>query len=105
MLQFLLADYLTGYKLPALRKTGTTRLNKITWTLTSKPNTYTITVSERSLGCFVDQCHCDTVALRIDRDDVFISLLEDRSERLVRVSSLPSYRETGALSLYLIEGE
>lgn len=85
MLQFLLADYLTGYGLPSLCKTVTESGIKVIWTLTSHPNTYVLTSSPGGeiVAYVADTCHCDTVAIR-----VVVSLLEDGSERIAGVRGL-----------------
>jgi len=107
MLQFLLADYLTGYHLPSLRKTVTTT-NRTTWTLSSQPNRYTLTFLGVGDGTItttlVDKCHCNTLAIRLSNDFVF-SLLEDGSERRVNVGMESPCDTVSVMLEYLTDGE
>jgi len=109
MLQFLLADYLPGYRLPSLRKTITTSTMTV-WTLTSDPNCYTLT--RRLYGdrmgfsrFLIDKCHCETLAVRLSSNDYVISLLEDGSERKVNMYAMPDHGKGDVASGYLTEGE
>jgi len=105
MLQFLLTDYLPGYRLPSLRKTVTCHLTNLTCILTSKPNTYVVTSSVLNISgrVFVDSYHCITLAIRENRHSLLVGLLEDGTERVV--GSRPYENPDGTIGDYLIEEE
>jgi hypothetical protein len=105
MLQFLLADYLVGYGLPSLRKTVIKRDVKIIWNLTSQSNTYNLTsLKGAPILSVIDTCHCSAVAIRLDSKSVVISLLEDRSERMINIVGIPDHGMGIVVSGYLTEG-
>jgi len=111
MLQFLLADYLTGYKLPSLRKTLTTLPSRISWTLTSQPNSYALVYlsvegEPIATGNLVDKCQCDALAIRLSSSNgCVLSLLEDGSERMVNTPTIPEYDNADLISGYLTDRE
>jgi len=107
MLQFLLADYLPGYRLPSLRKTVTVS-DRITWTLTSRPNRYALLYLYIGGGAtrttLVDECHCKAVAIRLYNGYV-LSLLEDGSERIVNGGVWSTHDKIEVMREYLIDEE
>jgi len=109
MLQFLLTDYLTGYRLPSLRKTVTAS-SMVIWTLTTQPNRYTLLYPHvinniRWSSELIDHCCGETIAVRLS-DGIVCSLLEDGSERTVYLSAMESSCDKNeVISKYLTEEE